>query len=223
MTQLALFDLDHTLLPLDSDYEWARFLCRLGVLDAGAYQRENDRFYAQYQAGTLDILEFLRFSLAPLAAHPRARLDSWHEQFMREVVEPALLPAARELVGMHRARGDLCAVVTATNRFVTAPIVRALGIEHLIATDIDETPDGRFTGAPRGTPSFREGKIACTEAWLAAQGLSWDTVARSTFYSDSINDVPLLERVSEPVATNPDARLEAVARARGWRVLQLFR
>lgn len=223
MTHLALFDLDHTLLPIDSDYEWSRFLSRVGVIDGDAYERDNRRFYEQYKAGTLDIFEFLRFSLAPLAAHPRERLDAWHAQFMREVVAPNIRPAARALVDDHLARGDLVALVTATNRFVTAPIARAFGIAHLVATDIDETPEGRFTGAPRGTPSFREGKIACTDAWLASLGRRWDEFASTTFYSDSANDLPLLERASHPVATNPDPRLDAVARERGWRVLHLFR
>ena len=222
MTHLALFDLDNTLIPIDSDYEWARFLGRLGVLDADAHQRENDRFYAQYVAGTLDIDEFLRFALAPLAAHPRATLDAWHEQFMQEVIAPHLMPSARRLVDSHLSRGDLCAVVTATNRFVTAPIARAFGIEHLIATDIDEAEDGCFSGAPRGVPSFREGKITRTEQWLAERGLDWSSLSGSTFYSDSANDLPLLERVTEPVATNPDSRLAATARERGWRVLRLF-
>lgn len=223
MSSLALFDLDHTLLPIDSDYEWSSFLARIGAIDGEHYQRENRRYYEAYVAGTLDIQEFLRFALAPLAAHPRAELDAWHQRFMREVIEPNLRPAARALVDEHRARGDMLVMVTATNRFVTAPIARAFGIGHLVATDIDETPDGRFTGAPRGTPSFREGKIACTEAYLEARGLSFADFDDSVFYSDSANDIPLLERVDHPVATNPDPRLEQHARERGWRILHLFR
>lgn len=224
MARLTLFDLDHTLLPLDSDYEWALTLVRLGAVDGESYQRDNARFYAQYEAGTLDMAEFLRFSLAPLARNPRAVLDAWHEGYMRDVIRPRIAPAARALVQGHRERGDLCLIVTATNRFVTAPIAREFGVDpqNLIATDIEETPDGQFTGRPRGTPAFREGKITLTEAWLAARGLGWGSFSATTFYSDSINDVPLLERVSEPVATNPDPRLLAIARERGWRVLRLF-
>lgn len=222
-TRLALFDLDHTLLPIDSDYEWGRFLGRVGAVDPDAHEDGNRRFYEDYKAGTLDIQAFLRFSLAPLAAHPRATLDAWHRRFMEEVITPAIRPAARALVDGHLQRGDLVALVTATNRFVTAPIARAFGIDHLVATDIDETPEGRFTGAPRGTPSFREGKIACTDAWLASLGTSWENFGTVAFYSDSINDVPLLERATEPVATNPDPRLAGIARERGWRIVELFR
>lgn len=218
---LALFDLDHTLLPIDSDYEWSRFLVRIGALDGASYERENDRFYHQYQAGTLDIAEFLRFQLAPLAAHPRATLDAWHRQFMREVVEPQILAPARELVERHRARGDLVAIVTATNAFVTAPIARAFGIDHLVATGVEEI-DGAFTGRPHGTPSFREGKIVRTDEWLASLGRSLPEFRRSWFYSDSRNDIPLLDRVTDPVATNPDAVLHETAVARGWPVIRLF-
>ncbi len=218
---LALFDLDYTLLPIDSDYEWARFLIRLGVVDGAEYDRRNDEFFEQYHAGTLDILEFLAFQLAPLAAHPVARLDAWRERFLDEVIRPRIVDAARALVEHHRTRGDLCAIVTATNEFVTRPIAAEFGIEHLIATRI-ETADGRYTGRPLGTPSFREGKVQRTAEWLASLGRSWDGFARSHFYSDSANDVPLLERVTDPVATNPDDRLAALARERGWRTMRLF-
>ena len=219
---LALFDLDHTLLPIDSDYEWSRFLVRIGVLDGEAYERENDRFYREYQAGTLDIQAFLRFQLAPLAAHPRATLDAWHRRFMAEVIEPRILPQARALVEEHRAAGDLLALVTATNAFVTAPIARAFGIEHLVATGIEIGADGAYTGRPQGTPSFREGKIARTAEWLASLGHALDGFERSWFYSDSRNDIPLLERVTDPVATNPDDVLHATALERGWPVVRLF-
>jgi len=218
---LALFDLDHTLLPIDSDYEWSRFLVRLGVLDGEAYERQNECFFRDYQAGTLDIQAFLRFQLAPLAAHPRETLDGWHARYMAEVVGPRILPPARELVDKHRRRGDLVALVTATNAFVTAPIARAFGIDHLVATGVEEL-DGAFTGRSHGTPSFREGKIDRTEEWLAGQGHRLDDFARTWFYSDSRNDLPLLERVTDPVATNPDAVLHAVAIERGWPVLRLF-
>lgn len=220
--QLSLFDLDHTLLPLDSDYEWARFLIRLGVIDGAQYEVENDRLFRAYQDGTLDIAESLAFMLAPLAAHSPAQLESWHEQFMAEVIRPAIRPAATELVARHLDRGDLCALVTATNEFVTAPIAREFGIGHLIATTI-ESVGGRFTGRPRGTPSFREGKVTRTEQWLAELGESLDSFTDSWFYSDSINDLPLLLRVTRPVATNPDPRLAATAAERGWPTLQLFR
>jgi len=218
---LALFDLDNTLLPLDSDYEWGRFLGRVGAVDADAYQRENDRFYREYVAETMDIGEFLAFCLAPLAAHPAERLDGWHRRYMDEVIRPALRPQARALVDSHRERGDLCAIVTATNEFVTAPIAREFGIEHLIATGVERV-DGRITGRPAGTPTYREGKIERTEHGLQSLGRRWDSFERSWFYSDSANDIPLLSRVTDPVATNPDARLAAHAQERGWQVLRLF-
>ncbi len=219
--ELALFDLDYTLLPIDSDYEWARFLIRLGVVDGADYDRRNDAFFDQYHAGTLDIGEFLAFQLAPLAAHPVEVLDDWRERFMAEVIRPNVAPAARALVDAHRARGDLCAIVTATNEFVTRPIAAEFGVEHLIATTI-ESVDGRYTGRPCGTPSFREGKVQRTDEWLASLERTWDAFDRSFFYSDSINDVPLLERVSDPVATNPDPRLASLASERGWRIVRLF-
>lgn len=221
MRYLALFDLDHTLLPLDSDAEWARFLVRVGAVDGEHHQRENDRFYREYLAGTLDIQEFLRFQLAPLARHPRRQLDAWHRQFMQEVIEPAMHPAARALVDRHRDAGALLALVTATNSFVTAPIARAFGFEHLIATTIEEA-GGEFTGRPFGTPSYREGKILRTEQWLDSLGRSFDDFPETWFYSDSLNDIPLLSRVSHPVATNPDDTLRAHARERGWPVIELF-
>ena len=219
--QLALFDLDHTLLPLDSDYEWTRFLARMGVVDGEAYMRENDRFYREYQAGTLDIFEFLAFQLAPLAQHPIDQLERWHARFMQEVIEPAIRPAARALVAQHAGRGDLCAVVTATNEFVTGPIARAFGVPNLIATGIERQGD-RFTGRPRGTPCFKEGKITNTTQWLQGQGLTLAGFEHSWCYIDSANDIPLLSTVTDPVATNPDARLTAHARLANWPVLQLF-
>jgi HAD superfamily hydrolase (TIGR01490 family) len=219
--RLALFDLDHTLLPIDSDYEWAKFLGRVGGLDAEAHQRKNEHFMRQYEEGTLNIFEFLEFQLAPLARHDTATLDAWHAQYMVEVIRPAIRPCARELVERHRSAGDLCALVTATNEFVTAPIAREFGIAHLVATGI-ESVDGRYTGRPRGTPAFREGKIVCTERWLSGQGLTWSAFEHSWFYSDSANDIPLLAKVTHPVATNPDERLRQVARERGWTVLRLF-
>jgi len=218
---LALFDLDHTLLPIDSDYEWGRFLARVGAVDEAHQQLENDRFYRDYQAGTLDIGAFLAFQLAPLAAFPPAQLRQWHDQFMAEVITPALRPAAHALVARHRDRGDLCAIITATNEFVTAPIAQRFGIEHLIATLVERRGDG-YTGKPTGVPSFREGKIIRLDQWLASRGTQLSDFPRSTFYSDSANDIALLERVTDPVATNPDSKLAAVALARGWRTLALF-
>jgi HAD superfamily hydrolase (TIGR01490 family) len=219
--RLALFDLDHTLLPIDSDYEWAQFLIRRGILDGEHYERENDRFFRAYQDGTLDIHDFLRFQLAPLAKYPRSTLDAWHEDYMREVIEPHITPVARELVDRHRQAGDLTALVTATNAFVTAPIARAFGIDHLVATGVEER-DGGFTGRPHGTPSFKEGKVTRTGEWLATLGHELGGFERSWFYSDSRNDLPLLERVTDPIATNPDAVLHATALERGWPVLRLF-
>jgi len=219
--RLALFDLDHTLLPIDSDFEWGSFLARKGVVDAAWYARRNAEFYEQYKAGTLDMTAFLAFGLAPLAAHDRATLDNWHAEYMRDVIEPQVRDAALALVAGHRDAGDLCAVVTATNAFVTAPIARRFGIEHLIAT-IPEQVDGRFTGGVRGEPCFREGKVSRVTSWLESLGTSWQSFASTTFYSDSRNDIALLERVTAPVATNPDDTLRAHATARGWRLLSLF-
>lgn len=219
--QLALFDLDNTLLPLDSDSQWAQFLVRLGVVDAEHNERENARFYGQYQNGTLDIFEWLDFQLAPLAQHSLDQLDRWHQRFMTEIIEPAITPQARALVNQHLARGDLCALVTATNEFVTAPIARAFGIEHLVATRIERGANG-FTGKPLGAPCFREGKIGNTERWLNERKLDWRSFQSSWFYSDSANDLPLLNLVSNPVATNPDPKLAAHSKAQGWPILQLF-
>jgi len=219
--QLALFDLDHTLLPIDSDYEWSRFLVRLGVRDEASFQRDNERFYRDYQAGTLDIQAFLTFQLAPLAQYPRATLHAWHDQFMTEVITPQMQPEARALVQQHQRQGDLVALVTATNAFVTAPIARAFGIDHLVATQVEEI-DGAYTGRPLGTPSFREGKLVRTDEWLHSLGHTFGQFTRTWFYSDSHNDLPLLHRVSDPVATNPDPRLEATAREQGWPIVRLF-
>jgi HAD superfamily hydrolase (TIGR01490 family) len=218
---LALFDLDHTLLPIDSDYEWARFLARIGAIDGEEHSRRNDEYLRQYKAGTLDIFEFLEFQLAPLAAHSREQLDRWHAQYMAEVIRPAIRPSARALVGRHLDAGDLCALVTATNEFVTAPIATEFGIPHLVATTV-ESVNGEFTGRPRGTPSFREGKVTRTHEWLQSQGAALARFGMSWFYSDSINDLPLLSEVSHPVATNPDERLANLAAERGWKVLRLF-
>jgi HAD superfamily hydrolase (TIGR01490 family) len=216
--RLALFDLDNTLLAGDSDFEWAQFLIERGVLDREVYEARNVEFYEQYKAGTLDIREFLDFQLKPLARHDRAVLDAWHRDFMARKIIPIITDSARDLVRRHT--GDLCAIVTATNSFVTAPIARAFGIEHLIATEPEEK-EGQFTGGVRGTPSFREGKVERVLAWLAQRGQSFGTFDRSWFYSDSLNDLPLLSQVTDPVAVDPDAKLLAHAERNGWPVLRL--
>ncbi|MDR8732138.1 histidinol-phosphatase [Burkholderia pseudomultivorans] len=225
MTQLALFDLDFTLIPFDSDQAWGRFMVEHGLVDAAEFERIDAVFAAGYAAGTLDIHAHLCAILAPLARHSRERLAQWHARFMDDVVRPAIPSAALELVRRHRARGDLCCVVTATNAFIARPIAHAFGIDALIACE-PETVDGRpgsaYTGRPTGVPSYREGKIVRTDAWLASLGFAWSDFERSWFYSDSHNDVPLLETVTDAVATNPDERLRDVALARGWRIVELF-
>lgn len=217
---LALFDLDNTLLAGDSDFAWAQFLIEQGVLDGEVHAARNQAFYDQYLAGTLNIHEFLDFQLLPLSRHPRQQLDAWHRQFMVEKINPMMTAAARALVGKHLAAGDLCAVVTATNAFVTGPIARAFGIPHLVAT-IPAEEDGEFTGKPRGTPAFRDGKISRVKAWLESLGLHLGTFSETFFYSDSHNDLPLLQQVSRPVAVDPDDRLRAHAEAAGWATLSL--
>ena len=218
--RLALFDLDNTLLTGDSDYEWGQFLVDHGVLDRDAYEAQNRAYYEQYVAGTLDIHEYLGFALRPLAEHTPAELAKWHAEFMRLRIEPMITPAARALVKRHAS--DLCAIITATNSFITAPIAREFGVPHLIATE-PEREGGRFTGRVRGTPCFREGKIERLEAWLASLGHRLADFEESTFYSDSHNDLPRLERVSRPVAVDPDEALAAEARRRGWAVISLRR
>jgi HAD superfamily hydrolase (TIGR01490 family) len=215
--KLALFDLDNTLLDGDSDYAWAQFLIEEGVLHADEYNAKNEWFYERYKDGTLDIHEFLDFQLAPLARHPRVQLDAWHNEFMQRKVRPMILPKAPELIAKHS--DALTAIVTATNRFITRPIADELGVRDLIATDIEEV-DGTFTGKARGTPTFREGKIARVNEWLASRGHRLDDF-ESWFYSDSLNDLPLLERVTHPVAVDPDATLRAHAAERGWPVISL--
>jgi HAD superfamily hydrolase (TIGR01490 family) len=212
---LALFDIDYTLLAIDSDHGWGEFLVDKGVVDGPWYKAQNDRFFGQYKAGTLVLADYLAFSLAPLAAHPRAQLEVWREEFMQTVIRPAMTQHARACVAQHLAQGDLCAAVTATNAFVTEPIAEGFGIPTLIAVDL-EVRDGEFTGKPSGLPSFREGKIIRVEQWLAAQGKTLDDFSQSWFYSDSRNDLPLLERVTHPVAVNADDVLKAHAIARGW-------
>jgi len=222
MMKLALFDLDHTLLPIDSDYEWGKFLCRLEAVDVAEFRRRNDEFFAQYQAGTLDPVEYLEFSLGTLSTFEPQRLAELQQQFMQEVVMPNILPSARALLQQHLDAGDLVAIVTATNHFVTAPIAKAFGVEHLIAAmpEIDAT--GRITGKLLGTPTQGEGKIVHTVAWLEKMGHTLDSFDSVHFYSDSHNDLPLLSIVSHPIATNPNATLSKHAEEKGWALLHLF-
>ncbi|MGE5385489.1 MAG: HAD family hydrolase [Betaproteobacteria bacterium] len=217
---LALFDLDNTLLSGDSDFEWAQFLIGKGVVDPEIHAAKNTVFYQQYNDGTLDIDEFLAFQLAPLARHDRAELDAWHREYMQRHILPIIGHPARQTVGQHLAQGDLCALVTATNSFVTGPIARELGVAHLIAT-IPACEDGRFTGAPRGMPSFREGKIVRVEGWLESLGLWWNSFEKSWFYSDSHNDLPLMNKVNHPVAVDPDSRLRQHAEKNHWEIISL--
>jgi HAD superfamily hydrolase (TIGR01490 family) len=218
--KLALFDLDNTLLSGDSDFEWAQFLIAKGVLDRELHEAKNQEFYDHYKAGTLDIHAFLDFQLAPLSRHPREELDAWHREFMATRIAPMMTPAAKALVRRHLDANDLCAIVTATNSFVTGPICRAFGIEHLVAT-VPAQAGGRFTGKPRGTPAFKDGKIERVEAWLESLGLWWGAFEASHFYSDSHNDLPLMSKVSHPVAVDPDDTLRARALAAGWPVISL--
>lgn len=219
---LALFDLDHTLIPIDSDYEWGQFLSRIGAVDRTAFAQRNAAFFAQYQAGTLDPVEYLEFALGTLAQFPRRQLDDWHAQFMREVVQPTIQPAALDLLKRHQDADDLVAIITATNRFVAAPIATALGVSHLIAAEPETLPDGSITGKLIGIPTSGAGKVHHTRDWLANMGKSLASFDRSHFYSDSQNDIPLLSVVTHPVATNPNALLEAHAKALGWPILKLF-
>ena len=218
--RLALFDLDNTLLAGDSDYEWGQFLVDRGVLERAEYEEQNRAYYEQYVAGTLDIHEFLGFALRPLAAHQPADLARWHGEFMAARIRPMIGQPARALVRKHQQAGDLCAIITATNSFVTGPIAREFGVEHLIATE-PESRDGRFTGRVAGIPCFREGKIKRLDEWLAGRGRRLGDFAESTLYSDSHNDLPLLERVSRPVAVDPDEKLAAKAKERNWAIISL--
>ncbi|MDX5446643.1 MAG: HAD-IB family hydrolase [Zoogloeaceae bacterium] len=219
---LVLFDLDNTLLAGDSDFEWAQFLIGKGVLDPEVHEARNKVFYEQYKAGTLDIFEFLDFQLAPLARHDRVQLDAWHAEFMRERIAPMIGDAARALVNKHLAPDAVVAIVTATNSFVTTPIAREFGIPHLIGT-IPAQENGRFTGKPRGMPSFKAGKITRVEEWLESMGMYWGSFEQTWFYSDSLNDLPLLKLVTRPVAVDPDDTLRAHAVQAGWPVLALNR
>lgn len=219
-TGLALFDLDNTLLSGDSDYEWAQFLIERGVLERAEYEATNDRFFQQYKAGRLDIHEFLDFQLAPLARHPRGQLDAWHAEFMRVKVKPMIRKKGLDLVRRHLGQAHLCAILTSTNAFIAAPIAREFGVEHLLATEL-EVREGRFTGKPSGTPSFRQGKVTRLAEWLGQSGRTLASFQASWFYSDSLNDLPLLERVTDPVAVDPDETLRREALSRGWQIISL--
>ena len=220
--KLALFDLDNTLLPMDSDHGWSQFLIDLGVLDRAEFERRNDQFYADYKAGTLDIVAFLDFQLRPLRDNNRAQLNAWHAQYMDKVIQPNIQQTALDLVKKHQDEGAVCLIITATNSFITRPIADSFGIEHLIATEPEEI-DGQFTGKVSGTPSFREGKVSRLNEWLAARKMTMESFEQSYFYSDSINDLPLLERVSNPVAVHPDNTLAQIAQSRQWPILELFK
>lgn len=219
--RLAMFDLDNTLLAGDSDAEWARFLIKIGVLDAAEAAEKNERFYEDYKQGCLDIQAFLAFQLQALARQPQALLARWHAQFMEEHILPLVTDAGMTLVQKHQAQGDATLIVTATNQFVTGPIAKLYGVDALIATELECNEQGEFTGRPRGIPSFREGKIARVEAWLASQGWHWDNLETSYFYSDSLNDLPLLSKVHHPVAVDPDPVLRQHANQAGWPILSL--
>lgn len=219
MKSLALFDLDHTLLNGDSDHAWGHFLAEQGVVNGDEHRQRNEAFWAQYKDGTLDINAYLRFALAPIAGKSDADLAVLQATFMREKIEPMIGSAALRLLKKHA--GELCAIVTATNAFVTKPIAQRFGVEHLIACDVEKVA-GRYTGNPTGMPSFREGKVARVDAWLSSMGLRVEDFETSWFYSDSFNDLPLLKRVNRPVAVNPDATLRQFAIEQGWPVLDLM-
>ncbi|MEP6702553.1 MAG: HAD family hydrolase [Betaproteobacteria bacterium] len=218
--RLTLFDLDNTLLAGDSDHGWGEFAVRHRLVDSEDYRRRNQQFYDDYRAGHLDQMAYQRFSLEPLARFSQDELARWHRRFMTETIEPLMSAGSRALVGERIRAGDLVAVITSTNRFITAPIARAYGIDHLIATE-PQIRDGRYTGSVVGVPAFREGKIARLDDWLASRDQSRADFDETWFYSDSINDLPLLEVVSHPVAVDPDRELKLVAASRGWPLISL--
>lgn len=218
--KLALFDLDNTLIAGDSDFEWAQFLIEKKALDRELHEARNLEFYEQYKAGTLDIHEFLDFQLKPLSRHPKSQLESWRSEFIKNKIKPLIAPGTRELIEKHALDSDLCIIITATNSFVTAPIAQILGIDHLIATE-PEIKDGEFTGKVLGTPCFQEGKVARLELWLDQHNLTWLSFLQSWFYSDSLNDLPLLSKVTHPVAVDPDAVLKKHAEANNWSIISL--
>ncbi len=214
---LALFDLDNTLLSDDSDYLWGCFLVERGLVDGKTYERENEKFFQDYKKGILDIGAYLTFQLGILARHDLPDLHRWRSDFVAEKVRPIIAPGTPNLLAEHRRRGDTLLIITATNRFVTAPIAELLEVPHLLATEA-EIRNGRYSGQPEGVPCFREGKVTRLNAWLAANG---QTLGKSCFYSDSHNDLPLLEMVERPVAVDPDERLRRHAEKRGWEIISL--
>lgn len=217
---LALFDLDNTLLAGDSDYNWSLFLIDEGLLDAQSHHARNEQFYQDYKNGCLDIFAFLKFQLQPLSEHPKAFLDALHRKYMEQVIRPMMTEKAQALVNQHKKNGDLCVVITATNSFVTKPIATAYGIEHLIGTD-PEMINGKFTGNVRGVPSFQEGKVTRLNDWLAERGQNREDFQATYFYSDSHNDLPLLRLVTNPVAVDADPQLSAYAQENGWPIISL--
>ncbi len=214
---LAIFDLDNTLLAGDSDYLWGKFLCQRGIVDACQYESLNQRFYDNYKAGILDIYAFLEFSLAPLTRFSEFELHAMHNEYMHEVIQPLISDEARALVDKHRGQGDTLMIITATNRFITAPIAQAFGIEHLLATE-PEKVDGKYTGHVIDIPCFQDGKVKRLDRWLVENS---SNLNNSWFYSDSHNDIPLLEKVTHPVAVDPDDKLLTVAKQRNWQVISL--
>jgi len=221
-TKLALFDLDHTLLPIDSDYSWGNFTSTIGWTDPVEFARRNDQYFAHYQAGTLDVHDYVRFATEAVRQRGQSAALAARERFMREVIAPAIRPQALELVQGHRSARDQIAIITATNEFVTRPIADAFGVKHLIAIELERDASGWITGEINGVPSFRDGKVKRLEQWLLAREIARQEV-EITFYSDSTNDLPLLENVDHPVATNPSEQLKAIALQRGWRILDLFK
>ena len=221
-TKLALFDLDHTLLPIDSDYSWGNFTSTIGWTDPVEFARRNDQYFAHYQAGTLDVHDYVRFATEAVRQRGQSAALAARERFMREVIAPAIRPQALELVQGHRSARDQIAIITATNEFVTRPIADAFGVKHLIAIELERDASGWITGEINGVPSFREGKVKRLEQWLLAREIARQEL-EITFYSDSTNDLPLLENVDHPVATNPSEQLKAIALQRGWRILDLFK
>ena len=219
--KLTLFDLDHTLLPIDSDYAWGVFTTTIGWTDPVDFARRNDEFFAHYKAGTLDIHDYVRFATAAVRREGALAAQAAHARFMLTVVQPEITAQALALVRGHQEAGDTVVIVTATNEFVTRPIAQAFDVTNLIAVELERDASGWITGEIRGVPSAREGKVTRVEQWLSERQLGWADV-QSTFYTDSINDLTLMEKVTHPVATNPDAALRAIALARGWRILELF-
>ena len=217
---LILFDLDNTLLAGDSDYEWAQFLIEKGVINRETHEARNLQFYNQYKAGTLDIVEFLDYQLKPLASHPQALLKQWRDDFVAQKIRPIITRQSRELVRAALAQTEHVLIITATNRFVTETIATELGVKYLIGTEPEEI-NGEFTGRVSGTPSFREGKITRLNEWLTSRNLNWNSFDTTRFYSDSLNDLPLLEKVHEAIAVDPDDTLRAHATQRGWPIISL--